>query len=1555
MAEFEQLRDELAAGRLELKRKRDEALLAREAIRQGERALEEFARAESPRHGQERGRLEQALEDARARARGLDEDLGRLRAVEAGRLKTFEVFTDPREQLRRWPDAHPILLFPLRLETRFKAGADGRQQLWVRVFPDTCLIESFEESLAEQEVANARAFWASVWRAGGDEALERAAWRELVASHGSGRAGWIVRRYVPLNPDDKPARDNPTDVLLVIVAPGPLPAAAGDYWQAAWRAGGDAGAERAAFAALELAVGAQRARDIVEQFRPFNFDDTPAAPRTRADVRVRVAVLQLTPADEIETRRTSWSSATRIELLPERFVLVATSRTGETRTEIGNTIRVPLVAGPDPNAPPEQQLKPVGDTLQIPDELAWMFDFEKALELGMAFRFDLTAEQAREGFERVVVVGLRLGDSPEQGARHLAGLLERHLHSRPGLEIVPQGTPTNNTEKGGSGYSFRDDPEATFDAFFRQRPLYALESEPLLRRDGQWLAELLGLPHELVQRIPHADGLDQSEARAMQLALWPGTLGYMMETQLAPVFSEPDVAATRAFFTRHVSGRGPLPALRIGPQPYGILPTTAFDRINWFRADDRLSVLRPSQFPARLYAILKRVDDDWKPLVARLSFVGKRAANPDPHQVLLDVLGLHPSSVEYYPLQAESVEHKFYELAFLNYSFALNLLGLFPAIIPLTLLRSLGYAGAEAPDLLNKVFKARQTPLNGPIVDDLPLSESEPVRKYAGDKNYIEWLVDAARTGFESLQQEQGFDGGKKPAALLYLLLRHALQLSFHATVVKLGVDAGVIADAATLRRDPPFVHVAERQAASESRYDLLFRADARVTQSADLTLTPVELPEDLDEPVNRRDKTPLVRDGTNGGLVHAPSINHATTAAVLRNGYLANDGRLAVDLSSRRVRLALGILEGMRNGQSLGALLGYQFERHVHDKGPLQVRDLVYHLRRQFPLAANQIVRTRTEAGEAREAVTALNVVDGRKMLDHAELAQNFTYPFGVSTLPRRAPVQEAAVTGALAHIREINDAVADLVLAEGVHQAVLGNYERSAGTLDAFSKGNYPPEPEVVRTPRSGSALTLRAAIHLLPAPPANPVPVIRLTPLAAAEPAVNAWLAGRLPPVPPVPPAPGEVGCRVSFTNRATNTEQTVFVTQRQLGLHPIDLVYRAEARPEQALGDLDDLILRHLHANHAPRHDRAILIRHTERVPGNVTFFELGALLRSLRPLVTASRPLQPADLMRANDATGGEQSAVSLDPGRLETPRDDLRGVLLPVLDALAVALGNPAVNIDDALSQFADAVGLFAAYRLPQTGTGFVFEWRAGAYAALAAKLAARVRTWDERLARYEARIDEYDALPGATPEGERFTKLQEAEIIISTRLTEPAPAAAADYRAALDARETAFVSARDGLQQLIDAPRATLAQLLDDARAELPLTDFDPDALDFDADDAEVTRFRALLTDAAARLKAEVLGRLDRVDAILAEHDAAGAADKVRLLQEGARPAGRPHAAPVALPARRAVARAGASRRPPDRRRPAALHRPLRRGVRPDAARLRPARRRVDGSDSGD
>jgi hypothetical protein len=82
-----------------------------------------------------------------------------------------------------------------------------------------------------------------------------------------------------------------------------------------------------------------------------------------------------------------------------------------------------------------------------------------------------------------------------------------------------------------------------------------------------------------------------------------------------------------------------------------------------------------------------------------------------------------------------------------------------------------------------------------------------------------------------------------------------------------------------------------------------------------------------------------LFASDSNKGYVHTPSLGHAAAAAVLRSGYLSHKEQaegepLAIDLSSERVHRAKWVLDGVREGQPLGALLGYRFERGLHDNG---------------------------------------------------------------------------------------------------------------------------------------------------------------------------------------------------------------------------------------------------------------------------------------------------------------------------------------------------------------------------------------------------------------------------------------------------------------------------------------------------------------------------------------------------------------------------------------------------------------------------------------------
>src|SRR5215213_3261225 len=111
------------------------------------------------------------------------------------------------------PGDLPLVLLPVRLETRFFTLASGTTELRVRVFPDKVHLDSHEPLLTADEQAWGRHYWEQNWRAGdinGDgAAAARDAWRQLADRFGAGRAAWIARILQPTNPSERPNASTP--------------------------------------------------------------------------------------------------------------------------------------------------------------------------------------------------------------------------------------------------------------------------------------------------------------------------------------------------------------------------------------------------------------------------------------------------------------------------------------------------------------------------------------------------------------------------------------------------------------------------------------------------------------------------------------------------------------------------------------------------------------------------------------------------------------------------------------------------------------------------------------------------------------------------------------------------------------------------------------------------------------------------------------------------------------------------------------------------------------------------------------------------------------------------------------------------------------------------------------------------------------------------------------------------------------------------------------------------------------------------------------------------
>src|SRR5215204_3974665 len=105
--------------------------------------------------------------------------------------------------------ARPLVLFPVRLETRFFAQPDGSVELRVRVYPDKAQIDSHEPKLTADELVWGKHFWEQIWRTGtadnpAAEERRKAAWRQLADRFDPPRAAWIARELKPQNPGDRP-------------------------------------------------------------------------------------------------------------------------------------------------------------------------------------------------------------------------------------------------------------------------------------------------------------------------------------------------------------------------------------------------------------------------------------------------------------------------------------------------------------------------------------------------------------------------------------------------------------------------------------------------------------------------------------------------------------------------------------------------------------------------------------------------------------------------------------------------------------------------------------------------------------------------------------------------------------------------------------------------------------------------------------------------------------------------------------------------------------------------------------------------------------------------------------------------------------------------------------------------------------------------------------------------------------------------------------------------------------------------------------------------------
>jgi hypothetical protein len=1009
---------------------------------------------------------------------------------------------DPSRLVEALDAQHPVLLLPVSIQTRYD---DATTKLMIRIYPDVLHAFQHDPGLTPAELDDARRYWTQRFATPADSASP---WKELSVVHGPMRAAYLVRMLTPSN------------VAQIGVEAEP------------------------AFDEAALPIAAAEAREVVAAALPPRF--------VAVGYRGGKEVLR------------KWAERPVADVLP--------------MSALFDPLLVEDEAQWDPFA---------GDR-------AWLVNYDAAFEAGMAITVtagDLAAGTTlAQGLDRLVVLGVDWTRAADDSAGMLSELLHNHQHGQ-GLAFVAQGTPTNNTAGARAGFAADAsdvapalDPVAADAQSAAAGDAGAPVNVPVIPDElagaGARLQHLLGLPaapntaHAFdATLVPGGALREGATAGHMINALWSATLGYTLRYFWNPLdeaealIDDDAIATLRAHAVRYLRPSGPFSALRVGNQPYGILPVAArgflpradsalerelHEALGWFRgvweaavprvptmarpAADTLHQLlsmqpwsvakrfwqvagpaavanypdiKDSAFSQRLMMVLMIADLlDKQPFSLKSPFLAGCAVRPKPHSL---------DAVAWVQRDPANPKQELAPAALLadNYIAALTALLSRPQADPRAALVAMQNAESLLAALLafaaDEELLASGRKLFYKHLDLQPLVSAQ-LKTAARHMRYAEYNgVDSATLVGDQFQLGHA-------SAVMGLQLQGTTAAN-QSVAQALGAEFGKLVlqwpehlrNVATFRESLEYLQqrsVGELDLALRTTLDCAaHRLDAwigslatkRLDQMRERTPAGVHVGafgvvESLRPDSQLRDQ----RLADSMGYVHAPSLQQATTAAVLRSGHLANRAQAAgafnIDLRSTRVRKAKALLEGIANGQSMAALLGYRFERALRD-GKLSQHILDY--RRRYPLRP-------TGAGpDTGEDIDARDVVDGVRLVD--EYRKGGIDGVSPVNVPGADRTQIKPVIDAL--IDQL-DAVSDLLVAESVHQLVGGNVDGSAAAMAALDKQARPPEPRVVDTPHSTRGYTQRVVAVMNTENAGAWAPLDDLP--AQVEPRLNAWIA-------------------------------------------------------------------------------------------------------------------------------------------------------------------------------------------------------------------------------------------------------------------------------------------------------------------------------------------------------------------------------------------------------------------------------------------------------------
>lgn len=738
--------------------------------------------------------------------------------------------------------------------------------------------------------------------------------------------------------------------------------------------------------------------------------------------------------------------------LPERFVAVIeyqdagrSGSTVQTLRKSGRTVTCPLAVGIFPDGEGKYGFNPETSDLEIKEGVAWMTDYDLAVQKGMAITFDLY--NVKEVLVKSVFV---YGLYPDSGHTTLINNLFRdHVNSKRGLSLAPVGLPTNQVEGASPIKLTGKTVDRTYNDITRLNRFLGLDTRSFRSyfRSGERSSVRLHMSFNkrmwkiMYGRIRPKKGLD-----------------YMRTYyELSRLMLNED---------GHVSGIGLTPMFKLGNRIYGVMPTTDTDSLDVPGFDELIGYL------GEVRAVFEKVADEQVLTASRLNSIGP-GKDVGGHY-LSDMAALTPRSVSAIrrPLVSSQLlpPRDIADRILPHEDSLARKLDSFPnwkIILKDLFLHPVDDAYIRNADIVGFLLSEQE---KASLKEEFVLTDEGLVYLL---HNFIDLFTHRIDAWYEAL-----IDFSREQRKL------HAPFLGAY----------GWVFDLKEHKRTPlPSAKAASIAAGMKVQADSIFKNDEAGNE-----------------------------------FILAPSQQHALTAAILRSGYLKtrnskSDSTLCVNLSSRRVRQALRLIEGLKRGMSTGVILGADLESYLHESG---LDRLIYKLRQLFP----QYVDLQAQTSEANDYV--MQVINAESLISSFMNGENAdgnlywnnngsvltflenNYDKAANCLWIKAIIDECSLGKAelpiffhcIAKVVDTYDALSDILLAEGVQRIVTGDQASYAAILSFMEKGSGSlPGMSILETPMEKVAVSQRAGIAI-PDAASDPEKDHVLT---VAEPGVARWL--------------------------------------------------------------------------------------------------------------------------------------------------------------------------------------------------------------------------------------------------------------------------------------------------------------------------------------------------------------------------------------------------------------------------------------------------------------